>query len=617
MIKKWNLTNFKSVLKKTELEFEPLTIFAGANSSGKSTIIQSILLATQTIQNNVTSRSVVLNGHISKFGSYNDILSHDCKNNEIEIGFTLEPYYQSNLSGIDIHNYFSPFDKELKKIDLSFNFFSETNQISQLNPTLSKVEITSFDEENKKQKISIKKSKKEIPDRINQYKIKAIGILDKKALEYEIEISPKSNIGLHYYRLSNKTNFIGANLHHFLPHSAMGVYNELENEIDRITNALEGKIDHFDIEDLEHFNIIFNEEVKSHVLTVFNELLINPPTSTEKNNPRPIRMAENQIEALKLDFSLSHLNNCLRNRYIQRYTSTSFQDEGDKLKKLFSKINSEQYIRARTFPLHLSEINYVENQFKKNVKYLGPLRDEPKAIYPLEGYADSTDIGFKGENTAAVLELHKNTEITYIPSSEFLNNKETKESKKVTLQVAVSDWLIYLGVATKFETSDKGKLGHELTVATDNTNKLQDLTHVGVGVSQVLPILVLSLLAKTDSTLIFEQPELHLHPKVQTRLADFFISQNGLKKQCIVETHSEYLINRLRYLVAISEKDSLSRNSILYFVEKEEGYSKYNEIRINKYGVIKDWPKGFFDESEKLASKMLEAAMNKRKKERE
>jgi predicted ATPase len=617
MIKKWNLTNFKSVLKKTELEFEPLTIFAGANSSGKSTILQSILLATQTIQNNITSRSVVLNGHISKFGSYNDILSHDCKNNEIEIGFTLEPYYQSHLNEFDIHNYFSPFDKELKKIDLSFKFYSDKNQISQLNPTLSRVEITSLDEESKKQKVIIKKSKKEIPDRINEYKIKAIGILDKKALEYEIEISPKSNIGLHYYRLSNKTKFIGANLHHFLPNSAMGVYNELENEIDNITNALEGKIDHHEFNELEHFNVIFNEEIKKQVLTVFNELLINPPTSIEKNNPRLIKMAEHQIEALKADFSASHLNNCLRNRYIQRYTSTSFQDKGDILKKLFSQINSEQYIRARTFPLHLPEINYVENQFKKNVKYLGPLRDEPKAIYPLEGYADSTDIGFKGENTAAVLELHKNTEITYIPSSEFSKNNETKVTKKATLQVAVSDWLIYLGVATKFETSDKGKLGHELTVATDNTNKLQDLTHVGVGVSQVLPILVLSLLAKTDSTLIFEQPELHLHPKVQTRLADFFISQNGLKKQCIVETHSEYLINRLRYLVAISEKDSLSRNSILYFVEKEEGYSKYNEIRINKYGVIKDWPKGFFDESEKLASKMLEAAMNKRKRERE
>jgi len=124
-------------------------------------------------------------------------------------------------------------------------------------------------------------------------------------------------------------------------------------------------------------------------------------------------------------------------------------------------------------------------------------------------------------------------------------------------------------------------------------------------------------MANSDSTLIFEQPELHLHPKVQTRLADFFISLSTIDKQCIVETHSEYLINRLRYLVAISKGETLSNNSILYFVEKENSISKYNEIRINKYGVIKDWPKGFFDESEKLASKMLEAAMLKRKNEKE
>lgn len=77
------------------------------------------------------------------------------------------------------------------------------------------------------------------------------------------------------------------------------------------------------------------------------------------------------------------------------------------------------------------------------------------------------------------------------------------------------------------------------------------------------------------------------------------------------------MINRLRYLVAIFEGDSLAKNSILYFVEKENSLSTYKEIRINKYGIIKDWQKGFFDESEKLASSMLEAAMLKRKKETE
>ena len=127
--------------------------------------------------------------------------------------------------------------------------------------------------------------------------------------------------------------------------------------------------------------------------------------------------------------------------------------------------------------------------------------------------------------------------------------------------------------------------------------------------------MVLSFLAERDSVLIFEQPELHLHPKVQTRLADFFVAMNMLGKQCIVETHSEYLINRLRYLVAKSNNTKIADESIIYFVEKENGESKYRPIKINKYGVIEDWPKGFFDESEDIASKILRAGMDKRKKE--
>lgn len=616
MIRKWKLTNFKSVSKKTELVFEPLTIFAGANSSGKSTIIQSILLATQTIQNSVTSRSVILNGHISKFGSFNDILSHNSTSKAIEIGFTLEPLQNGYFAEFQNRGFFLPFEKELKRVDLSFKFTADNNQINQLNPTLSKVDINSVDSENKKQKISIKKSKKNIADRINEYKITALGIADRKALEYEVDITPKSNISVHYYRSSQKAKFIGVNMMHFLPSSATGVYNEIEDEISELTNALEGKTSYIELGNIENVETIFTEELKTFIINVFEEIVTETAISAIAAE-RIYQNIKRQVSNLKDDFSPENLTKCLRNRYTQRYVSTAFQDKSEELKRILDKIDTTQFIRARTYPIHLSELDYIENQFKKSVKYLGPLRDEPKAIYPLEGYADSTDIGFKGENTAAVLELHKNREISYIPSSEFETKNENKKTQKATLQEAVLDWLVYLGVATKFETTDKGKLGHELTVSTDNTNKLQDLTHVGVGVSQVLPILVLSLLAGTDSTLIFEQPELHLHPKVQTRLADFFISQNILNKQCIVETHSEYLINRLRYLVAVSDGDTLAKDSILYFVEKEGAYSIYNEIRINKYGVIKDWPKGFFDESEKLASKMLEAAMNKRNKERQ
>jgi predicted ATPase len=83
--------------------------------------------------------------------------------------------------------------------------------------------------------------------------------------------------------------------------------------------------------------------------------------------------------------------------------------------------------------------------------------------------------------------------------------------------------------------------------------------------------------------------------------------------QCIVETHSEYLINKLRCLSANAGDDSISKNSIIYFVEKENDASVYKPISINEYGVIANWPKGFFDEAEALASETIKAAAIKRK----
>jgi predicted ATPase len=121
---------------------------------------------------------------------------------------------------------------------------------------------------------------------------------------------------------------------------------------------------------------------------------------------------------------------------------------------------------------------------------------------------------------------------------------------------------------------------------------------------------------KGDS-IILEQPELHLHPKVQTRLADFFVSINALGKQCILETHSEYLINRLRYLVAKTDDEKIAKETMIYFVEKEDGDSIYRDITINRYGVIDKWPKGFFDEGEDLATMIMKAGMEKKRRELE
>ena len=246
------------------------------------------------------------------------------------------------------------------------------------------------------------------------------------------------------------------------------------------------------------------------------------------------------------------------------------------------------------------------------------MRDAPKPLYPLAPAADPHDVGLRGEHTASILELHKNKKISYIPSANFKGPGIDRKTVTRTLGAAVTDWLQYLGVANSVRSRDRGKLGHELKVGLSNSDSTYDLTHVGVGVSQVLPILLMCLLADTDSTLVFEQPELHLHPRVQTLLGDFFLSIVLCSKQCIVETHSEYFIDRIRFRIAASAPESeLNSNAKIYFVEKPSRASSFREVVINEYGAISDWPEGFFDQSQQQAEAIITAALAKKRAQRD
>jgi predicted ATPase len=85
-------------------------------------------------------------------------------------------------------------------------------------------------------------------------------------------------------------------------------------------------------------------------------------------------------------------------------------------------------------------------------------------------------------------------------------------------------------------------------------------------------------------------------------------------KQCIIETHSEYLISRLRYLAAMAEDVAIAGNTKIYFVEKPGGESVYREVTISDTGGIKNWPAGFFDETEKNTEAIIRAQMEKARK---
>ena len=139
---------------------------------------------------------------------------------------------------------------------------------------------------------------------------------------------------------------------------------------------------------------------------------------------------------------------------------------------------------------------------------------------------------------------------------------------------------------------------------------------VGVGVSQVLPVILLCLLAEPGTLVILEQPELHLHPKLQQDLADFLLACTRAGRQLVIETHSEHLVNRLRYRIAADETDETHGLIRLVFAENEGGVTSYREPEINPYGGLgEDWPAGFLDLTARESQDLVRQALTKRKRD--
>jgi predicted ATPase len=134
---------------------------------------------------------------------------------------------------------------------------------------------------------------------------------------------------------------------------------------------------------------------------------------------------------------------------------------------------------------------------------------------------------------------------------------------------------------------------------------------VGFGVSQVLPVLVQCYYAPEGSIIVFEQPEIHLHPRVQASLADVFIDAAKERSvQIIVESHSEHLVRRLQRRVA-EAKDVSNADIALYFASTplDASSSSLEKLDVDLFGNIVNWPADFFgDELGELAAMATAAA---------
>lgn len=251
-----------------------------------------------------------------------------------------------------------------------------------------------------------------------------------------------------------------------------------------------------------------------------------------------------------------------------------------------------------------SDLALALEQQLKRLQYLGPLRDDPERSYIWSGEVPD-HVGWLGERAIEAMLAAATRSIS-----------PGYKRKAQPFQAVIARWLQELGLLDSFELRPiaEHRKEYEVWVRTHGAKQAVNLPDVGFGVSQVLPVIVQCFYAAPYTTIILEQPEIHLHPSVQTALADLFIEtvqsrESGAdrKIQLIVESHSEHFLRRLQRRVA----EGLVRpeDVALYFCEVGDQGALLRPLEVDLFGEIKNWPENFFgDEMSELAARMEAAA---------
>ena len=252
--------------------------------------------------------------------------------------------------------------------------------------------------------------------------------------------------------------------------------------------------------------------------------------------------------------------------------------------QLLQQLNDQ--LQLIIIPTLMDRINQEISLLFNNVYYIKPIRANANRYYRVQGISVKK-VDPDGSNVPMIL---------YSMSKE----KQDKFSKWCYDKLGIS-FIV------------KNDVGHiSLMVKTDNNYEI-NIADTGYGYSQMLPIILQSwllidkieskkIIQGTETIVVIEQPELHLHPAFQSKMMNIFVSlvdimnKSHNKIKLLIETHSETMINRLGEL--ISNKKILSKDINLVLVEKNGGVSNFKQTSFNDQGFVEEWPIGFLSAEE-------------------
>jgi hypothetical protein len=675
ILKSWHIRNFKSVSDAT-VPLAPLTILVGENSSGKSTLIQSILFMAQNAQSPVhgfqSNRGKMdLNGNLVSLGSFDEAIYSGAPKKIFSLGGVLNlPIYslqeadsfesriENGLSAQELNQTF--------RWSTTFEMDSDKSSVGVIESTRSEAQVFDGDEEISSVKctkadgafIAYGDSKQPfLSARYPKYNFERsaeVSIGNKeKYLEIEgIYVEEPMTLGAVSYLVGLPINgltystrlevfvkrhnvlFTGKRVRfiirqilasQFAKMSSLnqGIRGQIEirkkfkDDFDSVDAAIDAYVD-------EAIKIIMGEGSESTSLidaeldrnlvplVPLERIPFEVEIETVSGETRNISLNRIRHEKEFPKKKPAELANDFMPQALQFWNEveTRLRDrigskEESKVAFLATPEQLAGYSDRNTSEIENTAFVFSEgvlkfNEFLKKVVYLGPLREAPRDLYERDAAMTSPQapIGKRGELLAR--KIFENPVGNYpLPKGV---SEDTVEGS--TLKHAINSWLKVLGIAeVGVEVEQQGHFGYRLVV--DG----RSLRMLGTGISQVLPVIGLCLLAPEGGLILLEEPELHLNPRIQQELAGFFLAMSQAGKQILAETHSEYLITRLRLLSAKFPSMSNQFNFIFTSKRLETG-TRYEEVRSDDSGSMPEWPEGFFDQVSNDMVELLEISLS-------
>lgn len=554
MIRKISFENYKA-FKSGELKLKPITILLGANSVGKSSIINLLLMLQQTARVSNYKSAFKLHGENVSLGECENLFRNKDTQNNIVIDFEFESKQLSDLLQKQLYEEF--IDKIIEPVRFLYRFKDNI-----LNEYFQDDIIKFLDDMLPLDDIIITKDMfLNIVNGIEKINTDIIS-QDKQVDDFIRYYTSRG------YIRNNSSRETLVSMYDFL-FNLKGIDNNIFNisfECSYINQNDEGTIRLKKViiknNDTEILRVVLDYKID---VGLYDNVRVFSDYSPKELLCEEIAKQEfmEQIKHNSTIFSWI-------DSYDGEYRDFYYDDVDNDINALDTKVVSQI--------LGLS-LTHIRKYFTKElVNHVSPLRAHPKRYYFLDNANINTSINTLDGNSL--------TEVL-------------KENTKV--RTKVNEWLKKFGLQVNVSTLQD--IIHKLKVRQHSLEL--DITDVGFGISQILPIIVQGFLSFDNSLTMIEQPEIHLHPKMQADLADLFIdivknrnkrksNSMNLQKYLLIETHSEYLLRRLRRRIA--EGKISSEDVAIYFLEHpDDGQSGtiINEKTISSNGYF-DWPQDFY-----------------------